>query len=62
MISLPQLKGSCPPLQASRQQRSGNGESEQAQEQQQTKEKEAELLRALKIPLLWMKLCPNSQM
>jgi hypothetical protein len=43
MISQPQLKGSCPPLQAPRQQRSGNGESERAQEQQ-TKEKDAELL------------------
>jgi hypothetical protein len=61
MISLPQLKGSCPPLQAPRQQRSGDGESEQAQEQQ-SKEREKERPKALKNPLLWMKLCPNSQM
>jgi hypothetical protein len=61
MILLPQLKGCPPPLQAPRQQRSGDGESEQAQEQQ-TKEKDEELPKALKNPLLWMKLCPNSQM
>jgi len=62
MILLPQLRGSYPPpLQAPRQQSSGDGESERASEraqEQQTKEKDADLPQALKNPSLVDEVVP----